>query len=307
MGGRSDAIATMKIDAHVHAHTAALDDLGRGGGVLARVDTIERLRPLALTAGVDAVVLVQTVGSERETEGLLALAAGDARGDARGDAGDSTGDARGDSYGFVAGVVGWVDLTRPDAGARLDRLRTGPGGGRLAGIRTMVPDTGGRFPESAVARGMRAVAERGLALDLLLTPSRLPDALVLAEAVPESRIVVDHLAKPETGRSGFAAWSRGMRALARRANVAVKLSGLLTQPRVGHAPDQLRPHVDVALEAFGAERVMLGSDWPLCEAARTYDATLETTIGLVGERAARMRIEGGTAREWYRLGGPDGG
>ncbi|MHA7984260.1 amidohydrolase family protein [Rathayibacter sp. CAU 1779] len=324
----------MRTDAHVHVWTDALADTGRRTGARAVEprDTLDRLRPLAAEAGVDRVVLVQTIGSETESEELLALAGSDP---------------------LVAGVVGWVDLAAPDVEGRLDRMLGSAGGERLVGIRSMVPRIATRqlaIPHpgdarraddraaSPLADGMRALAARDLTLDLLLTPERLPDALALVEAVPDLRFVIDHLAKPDVARNDLESWRAHLKAFARHGSVAVKLSGLLTQldsDRQGI--DDLRPYVDAVLEDFGPDRVMIGSDWPLCEPVGGYVGAIGTIDGLVADWAGTGptstdrqdgrgsvsaerpnsvegaasdrsvvvadRTRGGTAADWYRLGG----
>lgn len=280
----------MRIDAHVHVWTegSTTHDVRGGAGVLDRHDTVERLRPLAAAAGVHAVVAVQTVGTEAETERLLALAHVER---------------------LIAGVVGWVDLGAADVAARLDRLRAGPGGHRLVGIRAMLPVGGDAVPGAVSVEGMRALADRGLALDLLLTPDGLAAALAVADAMPELSVVVDHLAKPIIDAGELRNWERGIRALAERENVAVKLSGLLTRLSPGRGIDALLPYVSVVLEAFGVRRVMIGSDWPLCEPAGGYEQAIGAMERLVAdiEPGDVALVSGGTVNQWYRLALGDAG
>ncbi|GAA4177998.1 amidohydrolase family protein [Gryllotalpicola koreensis] len=265
--------------------TDALADPGRriGAPAVARTDTLDRLRPFAAAAGVDGVVLVQTIGSELETEQLLGLAAIDP---------------------LVVGVVGWADLAAEDLPERLDRLLSCVGGGYLAGIRFMVPPIADDFADSPIARGMRAIADRDLALDLLLTPNRLPDAAAIVAAVPGLRFVIDHLAKPDIVGNDLGAVRAGLVELARHDAVAVKLSGLLTQidPELQGVED-LRPYVDAALDLFGPQRIMLGSDWPLCEPVGGYQLAMSAMEGLAADWAARHKqpLAPDTAGKWYRL------
>lgn len=272
----------MRIDAHVHVWTGEpTRDVRAGAGALDRQDTVERLRPLAEQTDIQAVIAVQTVGSEAETRRLLAIA---------------------DVDPLVAGVVGWVDLAATDVGARLDRLHAGAGGGRITGIRTMLPADEEAASRPDLLRGMRALIDRGLALDLLIRPAGLSAALSVADAMPQLRIVVDHLAKPSLEPSELHHWTRWMRALAERRNVAVKLSGLLTQLDPGQGTDALLPHVSLALHAFGAQRTMIGSDWPLCESAGGYQRAIRSMERLVAECGVDGDlVSGGTAEAWYRL------
>jgi predicted TIM-barrel fold metal-dependent hydrolase len=290
----------MRTDAHVHVWTDALTDSGRrvGARAVEPTDTLDRLRPFAVAQGVDRVVLVQTVGGEHETERLLDLA---------------------DSDPLVAGVVGWVDLSAADAGERIDRLIASTGGELLVGIRSMVPHVEEGFAGSAMADGMRALAERGLALELLLSPSRLADALAVVRAMPGIRTVIDHLAKPDVDGGDLEVWRAALIPLAGNETVAVKLSGLLTQlDPLSQSVDDLAPYVATALDAFGPDRVMIGSDWPLCEPVGGYQHAFGSMERLVADwagepwtrdgsrhdprpAAALDRIRNGTAAEWYGL------
>ncbi|NNC13520.1 amidohydrolase family protein [Planctomonas sp. JC2975] len=314
----------MRTDAHVHVWTDALADTGRRVGVrsVEPRDTLDRLRPFAARAGVHRVVLVQTIGSQAETDELLALA---------------------DADSLVAGVVGWVDLAAPDVPDSLDGMLASAGGEKLVGIRSMVPVLGKGHTVDEIAAtplldGMRALAERDLALDLLLTPERLADALTLVESAPGLRFVVDHLAKPDVAQHDLETWCAHMAALARHDTVAVKLSGLLTQLDADRQGiDALAPYVEAVLEDFGPDRVMIGSDWPLCEPVGGYATAMGSMDRLVAgwaatasapeergdgggwaldrhgdrrgssarERSAAIadRTRGGTAADWYRLGG----
>jgi len=201
--------------------------------------------------GVTASVLVQVLAAAAETEEFLALAA---------------------AGGPVAGVVGWADLTRPAVGDEIARLRAGPGGGRLAGIRHLVqdepdPDWLGR-PD--VRRGLRAVGAAGLAYDLLIRPLQLPAALAVTSALDEVRFVLDHGAKPDIASGRLEPWASLIRELAARPNVVAKVSGLVTEAGPAWRPDQIAPYVDHLLDCFGPGRLMFGSDWPVCTLAAGY-------------------------------------
>ena len=168
------------------------------------------LRPLLSQAGVDRTVLVQTISSVEETEVFLATAA---------------------QTDFVAGVVGWVDLTDPAVGETISRLRSRPDGHWLKGIRHQVHDEAD--PEwllrADVQRGIRAVGDAGLVYDLLVRPRELPATLHLARDLPEVRFVVDHIAKPPISAHGLEPWAELMRQLADLPHVSVKLSGMVTE------------------------------------------------------------------------------
>jgi L-fuconolactonase len=277
------------IDAHHHVWDLAVRDqpwiAGDELAPLRRSFGLSELQGQLADNGVERTVVVQTITVPEETPELLALAA---------------------ENGTVAGVVGWVDLTAPGVGDRLAELRGGLGGDRLVGIRHQVqeePD-----PEwlcrDDVRRGLRAVAAAGLAYDLLTLPHQLPAAVATAREVPDARFVLDHLSKPPIAAGELEPWATRIRELAAEPNVSCKLSGMVTEADwSGWTVDDLRPYADVVLDAFGPDRVMFGSDWPVCTLAATYAdvvaAARALTAGLSdGERAA---VFGGTARAAYRL------
>lgn len=185
----------------------------------------------------------------------------------------------------VAGVVGWFDLLEFP-----DRLPDDP---LLVGVRS--PPSDQTDPDLLTApahvRGVRAAADAGLAIDLLIRPSALIGAARLATAVPEARLVLDHLGNPTTATP---AWRTGMQALAECPNVTVKLSG------TAHlATDDLRALVDVALELFGSERLLFGSDWPVCTLAATRAEVIRRTTALLPP-ATHNDVFRGTAQRIYR-------
>jgi L-fuconolactonase len=241
--------------------------------------------------GVGQTVVVQTVSSEAETEEFLAVAA---------------------APGLVAGVVGWVDLTAPDVADALAALEAGPGGEALVGIRHQVHDEPDEdwLVRDDVLRGLAAVAEAGLAYDLLVRERELPAAAAAVERLPQLRFVVDHLAKPRIREAVTAPWAARLGILARYPNVTCKLSGLVTEADWDTwTPGHLVGYVRHAVEVFGPERLLFGSDWPVCLLAASYaqvveaaEETLERSGLAAGEREA---VFGANARRVYRLPDPD--
>jgi len=291
------------IDAHQHVWDLAVRDQpwisGAAMAAIRRSFSLDDLRPHAAAAGVGATVLVQTVTVAAETPELLALAARDP---------------------LAAGVVGWTDLTSPAIAGELDRLAAGPGGGRLAGIRHQVqsePDPDWlRRPD--VIRGLRAVAAAGLCYDLVVLPHQLPAAVYAAAAVPGLTLVLDHAGKPRVGGGDLAGWAAAVRDLAALPNTMCKLSGLVTEaaPDMAHgtwsantAPAAFAEVADVVLSAFCAERVMFGSDWPVCLLASDYAGVLALARSLTAglSPAERAAVFGETAARAYRLGPPASG
>ncbi len=280
----------MRVDAHQHLWDLAVRDqpwLFEEAGLepLRRTFTVEELSRAARPAGVEATVLVQTVTEAGETPDLLALAA---------------------EQELIAGVVGWVDLEADDVPGALAVLRELPGGDRLVGIRHQVQ--GEPDPEwlcrADVRRGLRAVADAGLAYDLLTIPVQLPAAIETARALPDLQFVVDHLSKPPIASGEREPWTTQMRALAEHDNVACKLSGMVTEAdwATWDVAD-LRPYAETVLGAFGAQRVMFGSDWPVCLVAASYAAVVGAAEELTASLspAERADVFAGTARRIYGL------
>jgi L-fuconolactonase len=209
---------------------------------------------------------------------------------------------------LVAGVVDWTDLTSPEISDELARLAACPGGRHLVGIRHQVqgePDRDWlRRPD--VIRGLRAVAAAGLCYDLVVLPHQIAAASYAASEVPELTLILDHAGKPPIGSGGLAAWRAAIRAFAARPNTACKLSGLVTEAPPGAPPGAFAPVADVILEAFGAQRIMFGSDWPVCLLARDYAGVVELaqllTAGL--SDTERTAVFSATAAALYGIGVP---
>ena len=279
---------TQTVDAHHHLWDPAraeypwmTDDLA----AIRRRFGPEDLGPLLAANGVDRTVVVQTRSSLDETRELLATAA---------------------RHEFIAGVVGWVDLTAPDVPAQLEALHGGPGGVKLVGIRHQVHDEAD--PEwlgrSDVRRGLAAVGAAGLAYDLLVRTRELPAALAAVRDLPGMRFVVDHIAKPPIASGAIDAWAAALEPLAARPNVYCKLSGMVTEADWSRwTTADLAPYATRVLDWFGPERCVFGSDWPVCLLAASYPRVIDACRELTRDLAAadRDRIFGGTAVELYRL------
>ncbi|MFD8691334.1 amidohydrolase family protein [Streptomyces sp. NPDC059651] len=255
------------VDAHHHVWDLSVRDqdwiTGEELAPLRRDFTLADLEPEARANGVCATVLVQTVTVPEETPEFLALAHGSE---------------------LVAGVVGWADLTAPEIADTLAALRELPGGDRLVSLRHQVqgePDPRWLLRPD-VQRGLAAVADAGLAYDLVVQPYQLPAAVRAAELLPGLTFVLDHAGKPQIAAGRQHPWADDLRALAALPNTVCKLSGLVTEadPHDWTVKD-LRPYAGTVIDAFGPGRLMFGSDWPVCRLAATYTEVVDTALALL--------------------------
>jgi L-fuconolactonase len=276
----------MIIDSHHHfwryspAEYGWIDD---GMAAIRRDFLPADLRREMAVAGVDAVVSVQARQSLEETRWLLALAA---------------------QNPFIAGVVGWVPLVSPSVATTLAELAAQS---KLVAVRHVLQDE----PDSQFMlradfqAGIRALQAFDLTYDVLIYDRHLPQAIELVDRHPSQRFVVDHMAKPSIKQGAIEPWARWLRELARRPHVSCKLSGLVTElGRPDWTSAELRPYVDVVLDAFGPDRVLFGSDWPVCLVVCGYARWMATVKELIAHLSPteRAAILGENARRLYRLG-----
>lgn len=237
------------------------------------------LRPLLEENGVEKTVLVQTVSSLEETREFLEVAA---------------------ANDFVAGVVGWIDLTAADVAATLAGLE----GDWLVGIRHQVhdePDPNWLL-RGDVQRGIAATGDAGLVYELLVRTRELPAALETVRRNPRTSFVIDHAGKPRiAGGAWDAEWEAGLAPFGDEPNVSCKLSGLVTEADwKSWTPEQLEPYVRRVLGWFGPQRCMFGSDWPVCLLAASYAQVLDALRQILGWDDD---VFGGTAIRVYGVGG----
>ncbi|MHB8687221.1 MAG: amidohydrolase family protein [Candidatus Dormibacteraceae bacterium] len=215
------------------------------------------LAPLLDRAGIARTVVIQAIHGTGETEWLLEVAAQQPR---------------------IVGVVGWVELAQPAELVQRDiETLASP---YLVGIRHLVQfekDPAWLLRPDVLA-GLKVVAKMGLRYDLLVAPAQLNCLPELAMRIPELPMVLDHLGKPPIREGAIEPWRSQIKAAADNPRLHCKLSGMVTEAdHKRWQPAELRPYVEVAMEAFGAERVMFGSDWPVCTLAATYEEVLEAT------------------------------
>ena len=277
----------MRIDAHQHFwrySPAEFPWIGAGMRILARDFLPSDLAPALAASGVDGCIAVQARPDRRENEFLLGLAA---------------------QHPFVRGVVGWADLCAPDADRVVATLAQNP---KLRGLRHLVQDEADDafVLRPDFQRGVAALAAHGLVYDVLIHPRHLANATRFCAALPEVTFVLDHLAKPDVARDARQPWADAVRALARQPHVACKVSGLVTEAKWrGWQPDDFRFYLDTALDAFGQDRLLFGSDWPVCLLAADDYAAVHDLVAAWAEArlpaTARSALFGGNTARIYRL------
>lgn len=276
----------MKIDTHQHFWRYSPEDypwIVPGMEVLARDRMPADLEPLLAETGMGGTVAVQARQLVAETAWLLNLA---------------------EAYPFILGVVGWVDLQSAEVERQLERFGSHP---KLAGVRHVVQDEpDDRFVlGEAFLRGMEKLAKHNLAYDLLVYPRQLPACIELVSRFPDQVFVLDHIAKPSIRSGQRSPWDRDIARLAARDNVFCKLSGMVTEADWNHwRPAEFNPYLDVVFEAFGPDRLMVGSDWPVCTLAGSYRSVVGVVSDYLAKRSAaeRKAVWEDNPRKAYGLG-----
>ena len=233
-------------------------------------------------AGIDVCIAVQARQSLEETRWLLELAAANP---------------------FIAGVIGWVDLQAEDVREQLEAFAPGS---KLAGIRHIVQaEADDRFlVRPAFCRGVSVLEDLELTYDILIYPRHLAVAAEFVSRFKRQRFVIDHLAKPNIRQGGLEQWERGIRTLAAFPHVFCKVSGLITEADwTRWTPDDLRPYLDVVFDAFGAHRLIAGSDWPVCTLAGDYSRTMGALTQYLSGRpeTERAAVMGANAERCWTL------
>lgn len=271
----------MRLDAHLHIWSLARGDydwLDPESGVLYRDFTAVDAAAVLASRGIDGAILVQAAPTVAETDFLIETA---------------------EREPWAKAVVGWADLADPDA------VRAMAARPMLRGLRPMLQDMAQRdwILEPSLEAGLAVMAEDGIVFEALIRPDQLPAISTLADRHPGLTIVIDHAAKPAIGTVGAASWEHAIAEAARRPNVHVKLSGLLTEALPGADDDMVAPYAAHLLERFGAARILWGSDWPVLTTASDYTAWLAMAERLTRSlsSADHDAIFGGNAARLYRI------
>jgi L-fuconolactonase len=278
-------LTMIRIDAHQHFWKYTVAEYGWINDKMTALqrDFLPRdLKPLLDENGFGGSIAVQARQSLEETHWLLDLA---------------------EKNSFIQGVVGWVDLNSPLLRDQLEGLAPHK---KLVGVRHVVQDEpDDQFMlRSEFQRGLALLADFGLAYDLLLHPRHLPIATQLVRQYPAQTFVLDHLAKPAIADGVIEPWRRDIRELAKCPNVSCKLSGMVTEARwKTWMPGDFRPYLDAVLDAFGASRLMIGSDWPVCTLSAEYAQTQGIVIDFLDRLTEEQRdgILGGNCARIYRI------
>ncbi len=273
-----------RIDAHQHFWALKRGDYGwltPDLGPIHRDFSPHDLEPLLQTHDISGTILVQAAPTEAETRFMLNLA---------------------DSNPFIRGVVGWIDFSAPDAPERIVDLARHPA---LVGLRPMIqeiPDPDWMLGET-LTPAFQTMLAQDLTFEALTLPRHLPKLLTLLQRHPDLRVVIDHGSKPEIRDQLIDGWALDMSVLAHETGAYCKLSGLMTEAAADWSVEDLKPYVGHMLDCFGPDRLIWGSDWPVCTLAGSYDRWIETTETLLAELSGPERdaVLGGNATRAYLL------
>ena len=240
------------------------------------------LKPHLKKTGVDKTVFVQTQHNIQENDWVLKLA---------------------EENDWIAGVVGWVDLASDDCESQIEKYKSHP---KFVGVRHITQDEPDDdfIVSEPILRGLSLLEKHDVAFDLLFYVKHLKHAATVAKKFPDLRLVIDHLAKPVIKSGSMNDWKDNLIVASKFPNVHCKLSGMVTEADWANwKPADLKPYVDLALEHFGAERCMFGSDWPVCELAASYEDVFNALVDCIGgvSDEEKRHILGQNAIEFYRL------
>ena len=280
------SISERRVDAHQHfwKYDARQYPWIQADWPIRKTFLPEDLKPLLAAEGFDACVAVQARQSTEETLWLLDLAK---------------------QHPFIAGIVGWINLLADSSKAvpyQLERIERG----KLVGVRHVVQD---ERDDNFMLRtdflcGIASLKDYGLTYDILIFPKQLPAAIQLVQKFPEQPFVLDHIAKPLIREGKLFEWQKEIRELAKAPNVMCKLSGMVTEARwKDWRAEEFKPYLDVVWEAFGEDRLMIGSDWPVCLLSAEYSAAVGIVKNYLKQFSAvtQAKVLGGNATRFYKL------
>ena len=277
----------MKVDTHHHfwnLSEAEYPWLTPDFGPIYQTFTPSDLEPHLKAAGIDRTVLVQSANSYEDTASMLTHA---------------------DYHDWIGTVIGWVNLLDPkETEQRIRMYKKHP---KFRGIRHLIHDEPDPdwMMQREVINSLKVLADHGMIYEVVAVfPNHLKHVPKLADHMPNLRLVIDHLAKPPIKDRRMSPWTDQMRSAAQYPNVYAKVSGLNTAADWANwSAADLKPYIDFTFEAFGADRMMFGSDWPVCLLAGDYDKIwTETNAALAGRSQAEIdAVLGGTAARFYGL------
>jgi L-fuconolactonase len=280
----------MKIDSHHHLWDLSVRDqdwiTGEALSPIRRNFSMEDLRDATKNLGINKTVVVQTVTNYGETPELLDIALNDE---------------------MVAGVVGWLDVSSAEAIVQLDKYQTHSGAAYMKGIRDIVQDNpdSNYLARPQVIKNVQELGRRGLAFDILTKTPELKGAIELVKQCPDVQFVLDHISKPYIAKKEFEPWRSLIKEIASFENVVCKVSGMVTEADWNNWNEKdFTPYFEIILNTFGANRLMFGSDWPVCTLAGSY----EEVFGLANfltENLSKSEVESfwsDCANRAYKLG-----
>jgi L-fuconolactonase len=277
----------MRIDGHQHFWKVDRGDyhwMGPAVAALCRDYLPPDLLPHLAKHKIDRTILVQAAQTVAETDFLLSLA---------------------EQYSFIAGVVGWLDLDSPAFSVQFDEYRKNP---KFIGVRPMLQDLSDDawILRPQVLRSLQTIADADFPFDFLTYTRHLPYVLQALEKVGPLRAVIDHICKPEIRSHALEPWKQLIAQTARHKNIYCKLSGMITEADHQHwSYKDLRPYTDHVLDCFGWDRLIFGSDWPVCTLAGSYDQVVDGLTTALGSRMgaeAEDKLFGSNALRFYKLG-----
>ena len=276
----------MKIDAHQHFWKYDGNEYGwidDKMSILKKDHLPKQLQPILKENGMDGSIAVQARQSLEETQWLLDLA---------------------DEHSFIKGVVGWLDLRSDELVEQLETFAPHP---KLVGVRHVVQDEpDGFILDNKFLRGIERLPDYNLAYDILIFPHHLPDTIKFVKQFPYHRFILDHIAKPIIRENILSPWDQYIKQLGAFPNVYCKISGLVTEAdRQNWTIIDFAPYLDIILNSFGINRVLFGSDWPVCTVAATYEQVIEIVDSYLKKQhfsnKEKAAFWGGNAKSIYDL------